>query len=90
MGIGPQLAGALTVVLLIGCGVFLYPWLLARRGGLPWVIALTVLLAVLFYFFDRPRAQPPVISLAFALLWTALPLVAGIAADRWRRRKQAR
>ncbi|MCX8003858.1 MAG: hypothetical protein N2688_02710, partial [Burkholderiaceae bacterium] len=85
-----QLAGVLTVALLIGCGVFLYPWLLARRGGLPWVIALTVLLAALFYLFDRPRAQPPVISLAFALLWAALPLAAGIAAERWRRRKLAR
>lgn len=64
------LAGAVTVVALVGGGVFFYPWLLGRRGGAIAVAAITAALTALFYYFDRGSGTA---SAAFALLWAAAP-----------------
>lgn len=81
------LAGALTIASLIVFGVFVYPWLLARRGGVWAIAAATGLLAVLFYSFERPGAAAPATTIALATLWAVLPLIAGLIVDRLRRRK---
>jgi hypothetical protein len=87
MDVAVEVAGTLTIVALIVFGVFVYPWLLARRGGGFAVAAITALLALLFYLFDRPGAAAPSTSLALALVWAALPAVAGLIVDRLRRRR---
>ena len=79
------LSGALTVVALVGGGIFLYPWLLARRGGAVAVTAITAALAPLFFLFDRGSGSP-IASAAFALLWAAAPAVVGLVVFRLQRR----
>ncbi len=78
------LAGTVTVVALVGLGIFVYPWLLTRRSGAVAVAAITAALAVLFYLFDR-RDDPP-LSAALALLWAAGPVLAGVIVYRIQRR----
>ena len=75
------LAGALTVVALVGGGIFLYPWLLARRGGAIAVTAITAALALLFFLFDR-GSDNPAASAAFAVLWAAAPAAVGLLVRR--------
>lgn len=77
------LAGTLTIVALIGGGVFLYPWLLDRRFGASAVAAGTVLLALLFWHFDRNGGA---LSAALALLWAAAPATVGVIVHRLQRR----
>lgn len=36
-------AGAISIALIVGLGIFVYPWLLAQRHG-SWVVALMTLL----------------------------------------------
>ena len=79
------LAGAFTVAALIGCGIFVYPWLLARRGGAVAVIAVTAALTALYYFFDGGSGNKAV-SAAFALLWGAAPAAVGMLIFRLQRR----
>ena len=79
------LAGALTVVALVGGGIFLYPWLLARRGGAIQVAAITVALAALFFFFDRGSGNSTA-SAILALLWAAAPAAVGRIVYRLQRR----
>ena len=76
-----DLAGALTVLALVGLGIFVYPWLLTKRGGPLIVAALTVALAVIYYNFDRGRSSAPVAAL-LGLLWALLPVVAGVITRR--------
>jgi hypothetical protein len=78
------LAGTVTVAALVGFGIFLYPWLLKRRGGAAAVAAITVALAALFHFFDRGADGGP--SAALALLWAAGPAAAGLLVHRLQRR----
>ena len=78
-------AGALTVVALVGGGIFLYPWLLARRGGALAVAVVTAVLALLFFRFDRGSGSP-IVSAAFALLWAAAPAAVGLLVFRLQRR----
>jgi len=79
------LAGSVTVVALIGFGVFLYPWLLKRRGGAAAVAAITAALTALFFWFDRGSGNSA-LSAAFALLWAAGPAAAGVIVYRLQRR----
>ena len=79
------LAGAVTVVALIGGGIFLYPWLLARRGGAIAVAVLTAALTLLFFYFDRGSGNAAA-SAAFALLWAVAPATVGAIVFRLRRR----
>jgi hypothetical protein len=77
------LAGSITLAALIGFGIFLYPWLLKRRGGVT-VAVITVALAVLFFFFDSGSGNVG-LSVALALLWAAGPLAAGVIVYRLQR-----
>ncbi|HYS12277.1 MAG TPA: hypothetical protein VEN28_03120 [Burkholderiaceae bacterium] len=78
MDISVNLAGSLTILFLVGFGMFLYPWLLKRRGGVLVVAALTAMLTVLFYLFDDPTGVETSTSGALALVWALLPLAAGL------------
>lgn len=79
-------AGTVTIVALIGLGIFIYPWLLARRGGAGAIGAVTVLLSFLFYVFDRRNDVPIPVSALLALLWAVAPVVAGIIVYRLQRK----
>lgn len=79
------LAGSVTVAALVGFGIFLYPWLLKRRGGAAAVAAITAVLTLLFFWFDRGSGNAAA-SAAFALLWAAGPVVAGVIVYRLQRR----
>jgi hypothetical protein len=79
------LAGSVTVAALVGFGIFLYPALLKRRGGAAAVAAITAVLALLFFWFDQGSGNPAA-SAAFALLWAAGPVVAGVIVYRLQRR----
>lgn len=72
-----ELAGAITVVALVGLGIFVYPWLLAKRGGAFVIALVTVALAVAYFYFDSGRSSTAVASL-LGLLWALLPVVAGV------------
>jgi hypothetical protein len=82
-------AGTVTIVALIGLGIFIYPWLLARRGGAGAIGAVTVLLTFLFYVFDRRNDVPIPVSALLALLWAVAPVVAGVVVHRLRRKAAA-
>jgi len=47
-----QVGGAITIALIVGLGIFVYPWLLAHRFGAWIVAAMTLLLAGLFVTFQ--------------------------------------
>jgi Ca2+/Na+ antiporter len=79
------LAGTMTVAFLVGCGIFLYPWLLKRRLGAAVVAAMTAVLALLYFYFDRGSGNAAA-SAAFALLWALAPLAAGVVVYRLQRR----
>jgi mannose/fructose/N-acetylgalactosamine-specific phosphotransferase system component IIC len=79
------LAGAVTVVALVGGGIFLYPWLLTRRGGAIAMAAITAALAGLFFYFDRGSGNAAA-SAALALLWAAAPAAVGVIVFRLQRR----
>ena len=79
-------AGTVTIVALIGLGIFIYPWLLSRRGGAGAIGAVTVLLSFLFYVFDRRNDVPIPVSALLALLWAVAPVVAGIIVHRLQRK----
>ncbi|MCA3219044.1 MAG: hypothetical protein ING59_10915 [Burkholderiales bacterium] len=75
-------AGTVTIVALIGLGIFIYPWLLARRGGAGAIGAVTVLLSFLFYVFDRRNDVPIPVSALLALLWAVAPVAVGFIVRR--------
>jgi lipopolysaccharide export LptBFGC system permease protein LptF len=78
MDIPASVAGSLTIVLLVLLGIFLYPWLLRRRGGALVVGVSTIALAVLFYLFDRPSGVASSTSRVLAVVWALLPLISGL------------
>jgi hypothetical protein len=78
------LAGTATVAALVGFGIFLYPWLLARRYGAVAVTAGTAALTVLFFLFDSGSGDR-VVSAALALLWAAAPAAVGVIVFRLQR-----
>lgn len=80
------LAGALTIAAIVGLGIFVYPLLLRRRGGIWWIGVVTVALAALFFLFDQQRGRSPTLSLLFAALWALVPAAAAWLADRLRRK----
>jgi Ca2+/Na+ antiporter len=79
------LAGSVTVAFLVGFGIFLYPWLLRRRFGAAVVALASVVLAMLYFYFDAGRSDAAV-SAAFALLWAAAPVITGVIVYRLQRR----
>jgi len=78
MDIPVTLAGTLTILFLVGFGLFLYPWLLRRRGGALMVGAATVVLIVLFYLFDQPSGADPSASGVLAIVLGLLPLITAL------------
>jgi hypothetical protein len=76
------LAGTVTIVALIGLGIFIYPWLLRLRGGVPAIGAITVILTFVFYVFDRSNDVPIAASALLAALWALAPVAAGVVV--WR------
>jgi apolipoprotein N-acyltransferase len=82
MVVSVGLAGSITILFLVAFGIFLYPWLLKRRGGLLVAGALTVLLAALFYLFDQPLGPEASPSATLAVIWALLPLVTGFIVKR--------
>ena len=82
-----HVAGAITIALIVGLGIFVYPWLLARRHGL-WVIAMmTLLLAAVFIAFElgSSASGSSLYSLALAAFWALGPVIAGVIVWRIQR-----
>jgi hypothetical protein len=83
-GLSPQAAGAITIALIVGLGIFVYPWLLAQRYG-AWVVGLaTILLGALFVGFQGSGSSA--VSLAFAAGWALGPVIAGVIVFRIQRK----
>ena len=79
------LAGTVTIVALVALGIFVYPWLLARRGGAPAIAIATLALALLFFRFDRASGAPTAVSAGFALLWALAPAITAVIVRRFTR-----
>jgi hypothetical protein len=78
-------AGALTIALIVGLGIFVYPWLLAQRGG-TWIVAgVTSLLAAVFYAFDAGSGLSGSAALTVAAGLALAPLAAGVIVWRLQR-----
>jgi len=83
-GLSVNVAGAITIALIVGLGIFVYPWLLAQRYG-PWIVGLmTILLGVLFVSFQGSGSSA--YSLAFAAGWALGPVIAGVIVYRIQRK----
>ena len=79
-----QVTGAITIALIVGLGIFVYPWLLAQRYG-PWIVGLiTILLGVLFVDFQGSGSSA--YSLVFAAGWALGPVIAGVIVYRIQRK----
>lgn len=77
-------SGAITVALIVILGTLVYPALLRRRLGAAVVAVATVLLAALFFAFDRSSGvsgAPVVAGIGIALV----PLAVGILVYRLQR-----
>jgi hypothetical protein len=89
MDVPTGLAGSVTIICLVGLGIFLYPWLLARRGGALVVLALTAGLTALFYLFDNAAGTEAATAAGLALLWALAPVGTALIVKRGQGRKQA-
>ena len=79
-----QAAGAITIALFVGLGIFIYPWLLAQRYG-AWVVGLTtLLLGALFVGFQGSGSST--YSLVLAAGWALGPVIAGVIVFRIQRK----
>lgn len=79
-----QAAGAITIALIVGLGIFVYPWLLAQRYGV-WIVGLTtILLGALFVGFQGSASSA--YSLALAAGWALGPVIAGVIVFRIQRK----
>ena len=86
MDVPIAVGGAITIVLIVGLGIFVYPWLLAQRSG-RWIVAgVTVLLVVLFHAFDAGSGLSGGAALAVAIGLALGPLAAGVIVWRLQRR----
>lgn len=79
-----QAAGAITIALIVGLGIFVYPWLLAQRHGV-WIVGLTtLLLGALFVAFQGRGSSA--YSLTLAAAWAFGPVIAGVVVFRMQRK----
>lgn len=77
-------AGAITIAVIVGLGVFVYPWLLTQRYG-PWMVGLlTLLLGALFVIFQGSDSST--YSRAMAAGWSLGPVIAGVIVWRIQRK----
>lgn len=65
----------MTIALIVGLGIFVYPWLLTQRYGLLVIALMTVLLGALFVLFQGEGSN---FSKAMAAGWALGPVIAGI------------
>ena len=83
-GLPIEVAGAITIALIVVLGIFVYPWLLARSSG-PWIVGLmTIVLGALFVGFQGSGST--MVSLAFAAGWALGPVIAGVIVRRIQRK----
>ena len=75
------IAGPIAIALIVGLGVFIYPWLLTRRYGTLSVAVATVALTALYYAFESNSASTGS-RLAFGFLWAIAPVIAGVIIKR--------
>lgn len=85
IGFPNGLAGSVTIACPVGLGIFGYPWLLKRNGGAILIGAITALLTLLFYAFDRGSNVPVATSILLALLWAVAPAIVGVLVFRMQR-----
>ena len=83
-GLSVPVAGAITIALIVGLGIFVYPWLLAQRYGALVVGLITILLGALFVGFQGSGSSA--YSLAFAAGWALGPVIAGVIVHRLQRK----
>lgn len=79
------LSGSITVALIVVLGIFVFPWLLRRRGGRAIVAVSTLLLAALFIAFETARGSSDASSLAVAGLLGAAPALTALIVARLQR-----
>ncbi len=83
-GIPTPVAGAITIAVIVGLGVFVYPWLLTQRYG-RWMVGLvTLLLGALFIVFQGSDSST--YSRAMAAGWALGPVIAGVIVWRIQRK----
>lgn len=80
-----EVAGAITIALTVGLGVFVYPSLLRRPRGKGLVAIVTVLLVVLFFLFDRRSGVSGGYSAGVAIAFALAPVITGIIVYRLQR-----
>lgn len=57
MAVPLWLAGSVSIALIVVLGIFVFPWLLTRRGGGLAVLVATALLVALFVAFQRGSSE---------------------------------
>lgn len=83
-GTSTPVAGAITIALIVGLGIFVYPRLLTQRRG-PWIVgSITLLLGTLFLIFQGTDAS--IYSRVLAAGWALGPVVAGVVVWRIQRK----
>lgn len=83
-GIPTPVAGAITIALIVGLGIFVYPWLLTQQHGPVIVGLMTLLLAALFFLFQGGDSS--MYSRALAAGWALGPVIAGVIVWRIQRK----
>jgi len=86
--VSTPVAGAITVALIVGLGIFVYPWLMTQRRG-RWIIALmTALLACLFIIFQGSGSSATSIAASIAIAGglALAPVITAIIAARVQRK----
>ncbi|HEU0203060.1 MAG TPA: hypothetical protein VFR86_21840 [Burkholderiaceae bacterium] len=78
------LAGSVTITALVILGIFVYPWLLGKRAGVWIIAAVTVLLGILFFYFDTGRGTSTEVSALLGALWAVAPVIAALIGRRLR------
>jgi hypothetical protein len=82
-----QLGGAITIALIVGLGIFVYPWLLAHRYGALLVAVMTLLLGALFVAFQigASGSSAGLYPVVLAAIWALGPVIAGVIVWRLQR-----
>jgi hypothetical protein len=88
MNLMQALGGALTIIALVGLGIFAYPALL-RRGwaGRITVAGSTLVLVGTFHYFDLAIGTRATTAVVFAVALALAPLAAGLIVYRLQRRQ---
>lgn len=82
MEVPVAVAGTVTIAFIVVLGILVYPWLLAKRGGVLAVAVATVVLGLLYFTFQNEGELTS--KLIFAVLWALAPVLAAVIARRIR------